>query len=896
METLCKKLDSGLPAGHRKSSWTDDNNVSKVDSPASRLFTVKDELSNHELLVDTGAFVSIFPASSIPNQMFDKAVIPHLVAANGSSIKTFGKLKIRIRLSGKDFTWDFVIADVRQALLGADFLGNFRLMVDIAGRRLLNVDSFQSLPLMTDRSRSSINSTVHFTGQFAYLFEKYRDVFRAELKQVPGTKAKHGIYHHITTTGPPVHSRFRRLAPEKLAVAKAAFAEMERMGVCRKAGSQWSSPLHMVPKSDGTWRPCGDYRRLNLQTVPDHYPLPNISDITATINGAKVFSKLDLLKGYFQVPVHPDDVDKTCIITPFGSFVFHYSTFGLRNAGATFQRLMDTIIGELPFCIVYVDDILVFSKSEKEHHQHLRTVLEILQQNGLVVRPDKCTFGVPSVDFLGHRIDSNGICPNDGKVNAVKHFPVPSSIKSLQEYVGLINYYHRFVPNLAGILKPLYDSLSGKSKSFVWNEEQQKAFEASKRALASVTYLHHPVSGAKLVLTTDASSKAVGAVLEQVIDGVHQPLAFFSKKLRQNETKYSTFDRELLAVYLALRHFQHNLEGTSFIIRTDHRPLVTALTKTKDAFSARQQRQLSVISEFSCELQYISGKRNPAADALSRAPIDSVHFGIDLQELAVEQRSDPDYDNYETLFTSLNLRNIPVYKDVSIICDISTKKPRPLVPPTLRKKFFKMIHGLNHPSARSTVRLMTSKFVWHGISKDVREWVRSCDRCQRSKVIRHVESGINQFPSPKRRFSHIHVDVVGPLPTSNDCRYLFTVIDRSTRWPEAVPMQEATSKSCAEAFLNNWISRFGVPEFITSDRGTTFTSDLWKNLARLMGCRLNFTTAFNPESNGMVERFHRSLKQALIARCSNADWYYQLPWTLLGLRTTPKVDTGTSTA
>ena len=232
---------------------------------------------------------------------------------------------------------------------------------------------------------------------------------------------------------------------KKLAAAKSAFNEMESMGICAKASSPWASPLHMVTKQDGSWRPCGDYRRLNLIFVPDQYPMPNITDLTNNIGNARIFTKLDLLKGYFQVPVHPNDVPKTAIITPFGSYVFYYSTFGLRNSGATFQRLMDSIFGQTSNCLVYIDDLLVFSDTPEEHKQHLRTVLSKLQANGLIVPPDKCVFGAQEVDFLGHRITANGILPLPSKVSAIKKLPNP------QHHQGAA-----VIPGLGQLLSPFY--------------------------------------------------------------------------------------------------------------------------------------------------------------------------------------------------------------------------------------------------------------------------------------------------------------------------------------------------------------------------------------------------------------------------------------------------------
>ena len=223
-----------------------------------------------------------------------------------------------------------------------------------------------------------------------------------------------------------------------------------------------------------------------------------------------------------------------------------------------------------------------------------------------------------------------------------------------------------------------------------------------------------------------------------------------------------------------------------------------------------------------------------------------------------------------------------------MLCDVSTGRPRPLVPTTYRRKIFDVVHGLAHPSIRSTIKLIKAKFVWHTMAKDIRDWARSCDACQRCKVQRHTRTDIGIFPQPQRRFAHIHVDIVGPLPASNGFRYLFTVIDRSTRWPEATPMEYETASACASALLSSWISRFGLPEHITSDRGSAFISGLWSSLVKLLGVQLHHTTAYHPQSNGLVERCHRTLKAALMSRCSTPEWSYQLPWVMLGIRTMPK--------
>ena len=860
---------------------------SAVASISTNAFFLLDTLTGLHFLIDTGACKSLLPKSKIHSGC-SPGTDTHLIAANGSRILTYGYKSLQLSFAGSNYKWDFIVADVSIPIIGADFLANFNLLVDVANRRLVNASTLAATPIAAAPADLALQ-IADASDTYSSLKSSYPEVFRPVLHLTPRTSADHGVFHHIKTSGPPVFSKFRRLAPDKLQAAKKIFLDMESMGICQKASSPWASPLHIVVKKDGSLRPCGDYRRLNMLTEPDHYPLPNIADVTTYLHGARIFSKLDLLKGYYQIPMHPDDIPKTAITTPFGTYTFNYSCFGLRNAGATFQRMIDTVLGDLPFCVAYVDDILVFSSTPEEHWRHLQLVLERLQTAGLVLRHDKCVFGTKEIDFLGHHISHKGVLPLQEKVAAVRAFPTPTTVKALQEFVGMVNYYHRFLPHIASTMAPLYAALAGKPKTLTWTPAHAAAFDNAKRALSDAAYLKFPTPGLSLVLSTDASDIAIGAVLEQVLHGTKQPLAFFSRKLSLTESRYSTFDRELLAVYAAVRHFRHLVEGSSFTIQTDHLPLVHAFTKKTDPYSARQQRHLSAISEFNCTLQHVPGKKNPVADALSRNSISSVCLGLDYELLARLQQQDPEMPSCRTSLTSLQWKDVPFNDNGgTLLCDISTGRPRPWVPLQLRRQVFNLIHGLAHPSARSTTTLLKKKFIWHSISKDAKAWARSCIPCQQSKVHRHTESGIGSFPQPNRRFSHVHVDIVGPLPPSEGYKYLFTIVDRSTRWPEAVPLADSSAPSCATAFLSAWVSRFGVPEHITSDRGSSFTSLLWTSLNKLLGSTNHHTTAYNPEANGMVERLHRTLKAALIARCTDSSWFHQLPWVLLGLRTTPK--------
>ena len=862
--------------------------------PTSKMcYSVTDKISGITFLVDTGAARSLIPATEA-ERLENTSSSTKLVSATGADIPSYGIREMKINLAGQQYNWQFITADVSFALLGADFLGHHNLLVDVRNRKLITADSLSCATLTVATATETTISTKVEDSPFSILLQEFPSVFRPELRQDPTKPARHNVKHYITTSGPPIYSKFRRLSPEKLKIAKQLFADMVDNGLCQKSSSPWSSPLHMVKKQDGSWRPCGDYRRLNMVTEPDHYPVPNITDITNGLHGASIFSKLDLLKGYYQVPMNEEDIKKTAICTPFGTYTFNYSCFGLRNSGATFQRLMDDILGDLPFCVVYIDDILIFSSSRKQHFKHLRKILQRLTDNGLIVRYDKCVFGASSVEFLGHSISAQGVTPVTSKIDAIQQFPQPTTVKQVQEFCGMINFYHRFLPHIAETMTPLYNAIKGKPKKIEWTTECETAFKAAKSALANKTTLSFPSEHGHLILSTDASDKAMGASLDQVDRGQTHPLAFYSRKFSETETRYSAFDRELLATFSAVKHFAHWLEGKSFTIRTDHKPLVHALTMSKEPTSERQRRHLSAISEYNCTIEHVPGKENLVADALSRN-ITAIQLGLDYKQIAEAQESDQEIQQLKNS-RSLSLKKITLEgSNTAIWCDISTSSPRPLIPFSFRKKVFKLNHDMAHLSARKTLALLRKKFLWPSMNSDIKKWCRECLPCQTSKIHKHTETGIATFAHTNERFAHIHVDVVGPLPTSNGHRYLLTIIDRATRWPDAIPLQDASANSCATALLN-WISTHGIPRNLTSDRGTSFTSRLWSELAESLGVELHYTSAYNPEANGMVERWHRTLKASIMARCSDDLWFYQLPWILLGLRTAPHSATSMSPA
>jgi hypothetical protein len=409
-------------------------------------------------------------------------------------------------------------------------------------------------------------------------------------------------------------------------------------------------------------------------------------------------------------------------------------------------------------------------------------------------------------------------------------------------------------------------------------------------------------------------------VLQQRCGKGWQPLAFFSKKLSPAEIKYSTFDRELLAAYLTIRHFRFLLEGRQFTLLTDHKPLVSSMTRVTPPQSARQQRHLAFVSEFTTDLRHTPGAENVVADALSRPPpvvevpaADLLALSvppasstsepprqtavqtpvadaqpIDFLELSFAQPSCPDV---QAMLVSPSLSVVSKKVGAAeILGDVSTGVFRPLLPARFRSAAVWSLHNIHHPGVKASKRLLCSSFCWPKMGVFVSALVRNCLHCQKAKVHRHVSLQAAHIPVPVRRFSHLHVDLVGPLPRSSGFSYLFTIIDRTTRWPEAVPLATTTAADCAAALLQGWVQRFGVPDTITSDRGPQFTSALWASLCSLLSIKHTQTTAYHPQSNGLVERFHRRLKDALRARAAGADWYSHIPWVLLGFRTAWRED------
>jgi len=825
--------------------------------------------SVQKALIDTGSAVSIVkPIDNVKLEPAPRA----LCTASGDTLNTYGVAELDFELCGKSFTWKFFVCDTIYPILGADFLVANSLSVELTTGKLF--------------SRSATNNITWLDD-----YEGICDFDANSPCKLPPEAT-----HEIITSGPPLSCKPRRLTSERHELVEKHFNELVKLGVARPSNSPWASPLHLVGKKDGTIRPVGDYRRLNKVTQFDTYPIPHIVDLLNRLYGANKFTSLDLQKGYYQIPVKEEDIQKTAVSTPCGTFEFRRMPFGLKNAGQSCQRLMNSLFRNCKYVYTYIDDILIATPPNVDHEKMVRVVLSIIHEAGLKLKREKCHINQDEVIFLGHVLSQDGVRPTGEHVQALRDFAKPVTVKDVRRFLGMINFYRRFVPEIAEVLAPLHAATAAKAASLdkvVWDDKLSASFNKAKELLADTAMLHYPAPDVPFEIVSDASGFAIGGALSQVIDGVRKPLAFFSRMLEEKEKILGAYERELIGAHAATMKFKPLIEGRHTRLLTDHKPVVHAFGMVEPKTNS-QKRMLSELSELIDEVCYIGGKDNIVADALSRARVVAAVEAdapalSPLYKLIADASINIDVDTINAN-TSLELQRECVGGHSLIVQDKHDVQ-RTYVPETCRAKVLELLHEVGHPGQKATQQLLAERFVWPAMKTQVKDFVRSCHKCQMYKVHRRAKPEIMKFGETKP-LEHLHVDLVGPLSTSNGFGYLFTMIDRATRWFEVVPLKygETDADNCINA-MSTWTSRYGFPAAITADRGPQFRSAAWKRWLAENGITDKSVTAYHPEANGIVERFHRTLKEAIATTAAGPDdWANVLDKVCLKLRTMTRED------
>jgi len=655
---------------------------------------------------------------------------------------------------------------------------------------------------------------------------------------------------------------------------------MLAQGIIRPSSSPFSSPVLLVKKPDQSWRFCVDYRALNDQTIKDKFPIPLVEELLDELKGAKFFTKIDLRSGYHQVRMHVDDIKKTAFRTHQGLFEFLVMPFGLTNAPATFQALMNEVLGPFlrRFVLVFFDDILIYSSTWIDHLKHVKAVFQLLRQHHLCVKRTKCSFGDSSVAYLGHVISEQGVNMDPSKVAAVEAWPRPRTLRALRGFLGLTGYYRKFIASYGAVAAPLTALL--KREAFMWSDDAERAFVDLKRALMTAPLLQLPDFSKKFVVDCDASGSGFGAVLHQG-DGA---IAYFSRAVAPQHAKLPAYERELIGLVKAVKHWRPYIWGRPFTVRTDHWSLKFLLDQRLTTIP--QHTWVSKLFGYDFSVEYRPGKQNVAADALSRrdetAPalhsISSPAFTIfdELRaELSTNQQAQQQRDQIAAGTAPAGWTEVDgllLFQGKAFVPDASDLWPQLL----------EDAHGMGHEGIQKTLHRLRASFYNSHMARLVREFVKSCIVCQRNKSQHLHPAGLLQpLPVPHGVWSDIAMDFVEGFPKVGGKSVILTIVDRLSKYAHFIALSHPYSaNSVARAFFENIVRLHGFPCSIVTDRDPVFTSNFWSELFRLAGVKLHMSSAFHPQTDGQSEVTNRTIVMYL--RCLAGDrprsWLQWLPW------------------
>ncbi|UYV61247.1 hypothetical protein LAZ67_1004099 [Cordylochernes scorpioides] len=735
------------------------------------------------------------------------------------------------------------------------------------------------------------------------VLERYGDLFSSRLGRT--NLAKHRI---DTEDAKPIKHKPYRVSAKERDIIKEQIDEMLTEGIIRPSSSPWSFPVILVKKRDGKYRFCVDYRKLNNVTVKDVYPIPRIDEVMDTLQGSTHFSAIDLRSGYWQVEVEKRDKEKTAFTTAHGLYEFNVMPFGLCNAPATFERNMENMLGNLRWqiCLCYLDDVIIYSPDFPTHLKRLEAVFRCFRESNLRLNDKKCRFAFEELEILGYITSKHGIKPAEHNIKAVRNFPRPKKVKEVQSFLGMCSYYRKFIKDFSKIADPL-TNLIKKSVSFTWTERQEEAFQTLKTALLSPPILGHFNPNAPTYVHTDASNIGIGATLVQDIGGEEKVISYLSRTLSKAEQNYSTTEKECLAVVWSMSKLRPYLYGRHFKIVTDHHALCW-LKNLKDP-TGRLARWALKIQEYDFDIIHKSGKKHLDADGLSRGPLPETDWDEDFERLFLNQITDEEDKFSESVKKNLNesRRSIAQNFKEEDGC-LFKKNPNPegrawllVVPENKKREIMKEYHNHmsnGHLGVARTMYRIKSKYFWPSMLKDVSEFVKTCHLCQSRKGSNQLPSGLLQpIPPANFPFERIGIDFVGPLPsTKNRKKSIIVLTDYYTRYAETRAVSEATVKEVSKFLVEDIFLRHGAPQYLISDRGSQFTSNLMKEVMKTCKIKHCFTTSYHPQTNGLTERLNRTLINMLsmYVNTDQKNWDEILPFITHAYNTTIQETTGYS--
>lgn len=696
----------------------------------------------------------------------------------------------------------------------------------------------------------------------------------------------------------PIFYKPYRLSEKEKQIVRQKIKDLLDNNIIRESKSCYASPAILVKKKNGDYRIAVDYRKLNNITRKDRYPLPHIEDHIGRLKGYKYFCVLDMTQGYYQVPVAEGSITKTAFVTPDGQYEFLRMPFGVCNAPATFQRLLNSVLGNLRHekVVVYLDDILIPSHTVEEGLEILETILKLFDEANLKLNLDKCLFFEVSIEYLGYEINEFGIRPGQRKINAVLNFPTPKNVHQIRQFLGLSSYFRKFIKNHALIVQPLCQLLK-KNVEWQWGEPQVKAFETIKKLLTNRPLLSIFDVNLKTELHTDASSKGIAGILMQHHKQGLKPVMYYSRATTKEESVYHSYELETLAVVEAIKRFRVYLTLIHFIIVTDCSAVRSTFSK-KDLLP-RIARWWLTIQEYDFEIEHRPGSKMQHVDALSRN-LDNQHvLTLNTEDwISCIQAQDDEIRSIKKRLEQDNpdpqLRKLYSQKNGRLYRKTADGLNKLVIPKYARFNLLRKYHDdIGHIGLNKCEILVKSRFWFKGMTRFIKKYVKACLDCAYKRGQYGKKEGY-LFPiqKPTEPLHTWHIDHLGPFCKSSGFSYILVIVDSFSKYLFARPTKTTNGKEAIHN-LKDLFSLFGVPKRIISDCGKAFKSNNFKEFCLEYKIKHVLNTVSSPRSNGQVERYNRTLLEAInISIEDELEWYFKLPNVVWGINNTTNSSTG----